>query len=93
MARKPLIQRLQQWLRPSHLTGQMIAVVLLGLGLAMAISFWTLGGAHRDAIFQMNRGILVRQMANLTILLEDTPKGLHRAIMAVKFSLKTMNRG
>ena len=81
MARTALKQRIQKWLWPSRLAGQMIAVVLLGLGLALAISFWMLGDAHRDAVFQMNRGMLVRQMSSLTLLIEDTPKNLHPAIL------------
>ena len=81
MTRKHLLQRLQKWFWPSRLTGQMIAVVLLGLSLALAVSFWTLGDAHRDAVFQINRGMLVRQMASLTMLLEDTPENLHPAIL------------
>lgn len=59
----------------------MIAVVLLGIALALAISLWMLGDAHEAAINRINRGVLVRQAATLTQVLEASPEKLHRDIL------------
>ena len=79
---------IQRWKRfgwmglwPKSLAGQMILVVLLGMSLALAVSLWMIGDAHKSALRQINQGMLTRQAATLAEVLEASPPELHRSIL------------
>lgn len=66
---------------PKSLASQMILVVLLGMALALTVSLWMLGDAHKNAVKLINQGMLVRQAATLAEVLEASPASLHRSIL------------
>lgn len=75
------IKRLWLKIWPSSLTGQMVAVVLMALFLALLVSIMIFGGAYQEAVRSMNQGALVKRTATLVELLESTPQELHRSIL------------
>ncbi|MCW7554805.1 ATP-binding protein [Endozoicomonas gorgoniicola] len=66
---------------PESLASQMILVVLLGMALALAISLWMAGDAHKEAVNRINQWMLTRQTATLAEVLEASPASLHRSIL------------
>ena len=66
---------------PESLASQMILVVLSGMALALAISLWMAGDAHKAAVNRINQGMLIRQSATLAEVLEASPASLHRSIL------------
>ena len=66
---------------PKSLASQMILVVLFGMALALAVSIWMLGDAHKNAVNRINQGMLIRQAATLAEVLEASPPSLHRSIL------------
>ena len=74
------------WLRlrrlwPSRLAGQLIALLLLALILAQAISFWIFLDQRRQAVQAANRLQILSRTASIVRLLEDTPPAVHEQIL------------
>lgn len=68
---------------PRHLLSQMVVSVLLALFLAQGISLWLLSNAHRKAIEGHSQRLVLRQLASVVELLEETPVELHNKVLAV----------
>jgi signal transduction histidine kinase len=76
--------RLWVWLRhlwPTRLAGQLIALLLLALILAQAISLWIFLDERRLAVQSANRLQILSRTASIIRLLEDTPEALHEQIL------------
>jgi signal transduction histidine kinase len=72
------------WLRrlwPTRLAGQLIALLLLALILAQAISLWIFLDQRRFAVQSANRLQILSRTASIIRLLEDTPPALHAQIL------------
>jgi signal transduction histidine kinase len=66
---------------PTRLAGQLIALLLLALILAQAISFWIFLDERRVAVQSANRLQILSRTASIIRLLEDTPQALHEQIL------------
>jgi signal transduction histidine kinase len=66
---------------PTRLAGQLIALLLLALILAQAVSFWIFLDERRVAVQSANRLQILSRTASMVRLLEDTPKNLHEQIL------------
>ena len=66
---------------PTRLAGQLIALLLLALILAQAVSFWIFLDERRVAVQSANRLQILSRTASIVRLLEDTPKDLHEQIL------------
>jgi signal transduction histidine kinase len=66
---------------PTRLAGQLIALLLLALILAQAISFWIFLDERRVAVQSANRLQILSRTASIIRLLEDTPNALHEQIL------------
>ena len=66
---------------PTRLAGQLIALLLLALILAQAISFWIFLDERRLAVQSANRLQILSRTASIIRLLEDTPAALHEQIL------------
>jgi signal transduction histidine kinase len=66
---------------PTGLAGQLIALLLLALILAQAISFWIFLDERRVAVQSANRLQILSRTASIVRLLEDTPAALHEQIL------------
>ncbi|GAA4902124.1 ATP-binding protein [Ferrimonas pelagia] len=73
-------QRLRR-LWPRRLAGQMIALVLLVLTLALGISVWLLSGAHRESFGALSQGQLLKQYVSIVKLLESSEPEYHKTIL------------
>ncbi len=76
--------RLRSWARrlwPTRLAGQLIALLLLALILAQAISLWVFLDERRFAVQSANRLQILSRTASIVRLLEDTPAALHEQIL------------
>ncbi len=72
------------WLRrlwPARLAGQLIALLLLALILAQAISFGIFLDQRRLAVAAANRLQILSRTASIVRLLEDTPPAVHEQIL------------
>ncbi|AMO54863.1 two component system sensor histidine kinase [Endozoicomonas montiporae CL-33] len=49
--------------------------------MALAISLWMAGDAHKAAVNRINQSMLIRQSATLAEVLEASPASLHRSIL------------
>jgi HAMP domain/His Kinase A (phospho-acceptor) domain len=66
---------------PTRLAGQLIALLLLALILAQAISLWIFLDERRVAVQSANRLQILSRTASIVRLLEDTPENLHEQIL------------
>ncbi len=66
---------------PARLAGQLIALLLLALILAQAISLWIFLDERRLAVQSANRLQILSRTASIIRLLEDTPAALHEQIL------------
>jgi signal transduction histidine kinase len=66
---------------PTRLAGQLIALLLLALILAQAISLWIFLDERRLAVQSANRLQILSRTASIIRLLEDTPEALHEQIL------------
>jgi signal transduction histidine kinase len=66
---------------PTRLAGQLIALLLLALLLAQAISFWIFLDERRLAVQSANRLQILSRTASIVRLLEDTPPAVHGQIL------------
>jgi signal transduction histidine kinase len=66
---------------PARLAGQLIALLLLALILAQAISFWIFLDQRRLAVEAANRLQILSRTASIVRLLEDTPPAVHEQIL------------
>ena len=66
---------------PTRLAGQLIALLLLALILAQAISFWVFMDERRVAVQSTIRLQILSRTATIARLLADTPPQLHRRIL------------
>ena len=66
---------------PTRLAGQLIALLLLALILAQAISLWIFLDERRVAVQSANRLQILSRTASIVRLLEDTPAALHEQIL------------
>jgi signal transduction histidine kinase len=66
---------------PRRLAGQLIALLLLALVLAQAISLWIFLDERRVAVQSANRLQILSRTASIVRLLEDTPQTLHEQIL------------
>jgi signal transduction histidine kinase len=66
---------------PTRLAGQLIALLLLALILAQAVSLWIFLDERRLAVQSANRLQILSRTASIVRLLEDTPDALHEQIL------------
>ncbi|MBR9909029.1 MAG: HAMP domain-containing protein [Gammaproteobacteria bacterium] len=74
-------QRLSRLLWPRTLVGQMVALIVVALLLAMIANVWVLSRAHQNSQMVANERFVVRQFVSLVQLLENTPPELHEKVI------------
>ncbi|MBD8893999.1 ATP-binding protein [Roseibium litorale] len=81
-----MIKRWFSALLPSTLGGQLIALLVLAVVSAQAISLWAFHDERRGALMEVARDNVLARSISLTKLIEDTPDSLHPRILEASSS-------
>ncbi|SHI05025.1 ATP-binding protein [Ferrimonas marina] len=84
-----MLKTLRQRLWPRRLASQMVALVLLVLVLAFAISLGLLAGAHKESIGNLNQGQISRQYLSIVRLMESSDPSYYPTILRAARSATT----